>query len=143
MRLQQILLILLGCLGMFQCLLPSMALAEPVGQLYWKTSQYPESFFAYTNDSATYNGAFAALHYGCLQNNGGNGNYTGGVSIDISFEAEVDGWCLNRTFIGVVPGAHYTAFLYCNGVKRDMFDNSPCQPPPIRPENNFGETCDL
>lgn len=125
--------------------LPYTAYAYPEGVLYWITSQYPENFFEYVNDNAVSNGATFALDYGCRQSHGGSGTYTGNVRIDSSandFPAQKGGWCRNQTFIGIMDGAYYTAYLYCNGDRRDMFDDSDCQIATIPPEKNFGgPTC--
>ena len=60
---------------------PLTAFAQPEGMLYWAMDEYPEQYFQYTSDEATYNGAISALDYGCRQFNGGSGTYTGTIKI--------------------------------------------------------------
>lgn len=132
--------IILSCL----VFVPLTAFAQPEGMLYWAMDQYPEQFFQYTSDEETSNGAISAMDYGCRQFNGGSGTYTGNIRIDGSgnnFPAQKGGWCQNRTYIGIMDGAYYTTYLYCNGNKRDIFDDSDCQGTAIPPEKNFGGPC--
>jgi len=125
-------------------LLPLSVLAYPEGQLYWATENYPEQTYNY-DPSATYEGALGPLDYACQQNSG-SGTYTGEVMIDNSannFPAQKGGWCMNHhPYVGDIQGNYYTAYLYCNGVQRDMFDDTtPCEPPApeVSPDKNLGQ----
>ena len=119
--------------------------AYPEGVLYWATEQYPNNTFLY-DSGEEYTGAVAALDYACQQYSGSNGTYTGEVRIDASannYPAQKGGWCRNHhPYVGTVDGAYYTAYLYCNGIQRDMFDDfSPCEPPApaVDSKKNFGK----
>lgn len=122
--------------------------ADPAGELYWKTVDYPVVFFLYTTTD-TYNGAEVAIDYACEQNAGSPGTYSGNVRIWTSssnFPAEKTGSCLNTRpfFPGTFEGKSYTAHLFCNGVQRDWLDDSPCQPPVVSVNNgrNLGPPCE-
>ncbi len=129
---------------LFIFLLPLSALAYPVGQLYWATENYPDQTYLY-DAVVTYKEAISPLDYACQQNSGSNGTYTGDVMIDTSannFAAQKGGWCMNHhPYVGNIQGNYYTAYLYCNGEQRDMFDDSPCSPPApvIEPNKNLGQ----
>jgi len=116
------------------CIVPvPEVIAYPEGELYWATEEYPNNTFLYDSEES-YTGAVAALDYACQQYSGSNGTYTGEVRIDASandYPAQKGGWCRNHhPYVGTVDGAYYTAYLYCNGIQRDMFDDStPCEAP--------------
>lgn len=110
----------------------TVALAYPEGELYWATENYPEHTFPYDTNEP-YNGAVAAIDYGCLQY-AGNGTYTGTVRIlesSVNFPAEKAGYCrVTRPFVPELDGALYYAYLYCNGEQREQMDDySPCESP--------------
>ncbi len=123
----------------------SLVFAYPEGELYWATEDYPDNTFLYDSGEA-YTGAVAALDYACQQYHGSNGGtYTGEVHIDASannYPAQKGGWCIvNYPYIGWMDAAYYTAYLYCNGIKRDMLDDNPvCEAPAptLDPNKNLG-----
>ena len=123
--------------------------ADPVDQLYWKTDEYPEETFLY-NTTDPYNGAVASIDYACLQYAGNNGTYTNAVDMadsSVNFPAEKAGYCLLKRpfFPGTFRGQLYYTYLYCNGEKREMMDDSPCQQAiePYDPDRNLGPAvCD-
>ena len=125
---------------------PSLSADPPEGALYWITEEYPNNYFLY-DEVAQHTGAVAAIDYACTQESGSNGNYTGRVDMyDTSNDTEKAGWCINQHpfFPGDVNGEYYTAYLYCNGVKRLLNDMSTCEPsvPQIIDENNLGTPCE-
>ncbi|WP_446009041.1 hypothetical protein [Candidatus Electrothrix sp.] len=128
--------------------LPTLSLSEepPEGQLYWITEEYPDHYFFY-DETAQHTGAVAAIDYACTQYSGSNGDYTGTVDMYYTSEdTEKAGWCVNKhpLYPGNVNGEYYTAYLYCNGVKRLLDDMSSCESPEpqIVDENNFGTPCE-
>lgn len=107
----------------------TVAQAYPEGELYWATENYPDQTFLY-DPVENYQGAVAALDYACQQYYGSNYEYFQIDSSANNFPAQKGGWCYYHTIVGPMPGAYYTAYLYCNDVKRDMFDDySPCEAP--------------
>jgi hypothetical protein len=125
-------------------LIPVISLgAEPTGALYWKTTGYPNEFFLY-NTTDTYNGAVAAFDYACRQN-AGTGTYSGAVEVlgaSINFPAEKAAYCLNTMpfYPGTFEGALYYTYLYCNGAKRERFDDNTCEQPvaEVNRDKNYG-----
>ena len=123
----------------------SLVFAYPEGELYWATEDYPDNTFLY-DSGETYTGAMAALEYACQQDPGGSssGTYTGQVDIDSqNFPAEKVGACQIHYpgFPNSFDGNSYTAYLYCNGIKRDMLDDNPvCEAPAptLDPNKNLG-----
>ena len=118
--------------------------ADPLGQLYWKTNEYPDETFLY-NTTDQYNGAVASIDYACTQYAGSSGTYTNSVDMadsSINYPAEKAGYCLLQRpfFPGTFQGQLYYTYLYCNGEKRTMMNDSPCQQPleTYEPNRNFG-----
>ncbi|MBI3562866.1 MAG: RHS repeat-associated core domain-containing protein [Gammaproteobacteria bacterium] len=126
---------ILGCL-LFFCGVTYVQAA-----LDWRVANYPTQPFPY-NTALLYNGAYAALDYACLQNDGqATGTYSRSVQLNENFPAKKAGWCLVNTFIGQVQGAYYGAELYCNGqLRTDIFNDTPCPDMPAAsiPKNNGG-----
>jgi hypothetical protein len=125
----------------------SLSAEPPEGQLYWLTDEYPspDNYVLY-DEAAQHTGAVAAIDYACTQNSGSNGTYTGTVSMYYTSEyTEKAGWCVNYHWLtGNVNGENYTAYLYCNGIKRPLNDMSSCDSPApdIIDENNIGFPCE-
>ncbi|HID70166.1 MAG TPA: hypothetical protein EYP35_06850 [Desulfobacterales bacterium] len=126
----------------FILMVPStFALACPEGELYWATENYLDQTFLY-DPVEDYQGAVAALDYACQQYYGSNYEYFQIDSSANNFPAQKGGWCYYHTIVGPMPGVYYTAYLYCNEVKRDMFDDySPCEAltPPLDKNKNLGK----
>lgn len=96
---------------------------QPVDRLYWATEEYPTEYVLW-DAGLPYEGGYAALDHACRQNPG-RGTYTGVVQIVNSsgnLPGMKAGYCKVR--IGVWPGTHlgalYNAYLYCNGVQKDI-----------------------
>ncbi len=127
---------------------PLHSAEQPVNRLYWATEEYPTEYVLW-DEGQPYEGGYAALDSACRQNPGG-GTYTGVVQIVNSsgnLPGMKTGYCKVRK--GVLPGTYfgalYSAYLYCNGVKRDMMDNTSCQPqaPELDPNANLGPGCPI
>ena len=106
--------------------------------LEWRVADYPNQPFPF-DTALQWNGAFAALDYACVQEDGqATGTYAHDVLLNENLPARQGGWCLVDIFFGQFPGAYYVAELYCHGVVRDFFDDSPCPdenpPPPPNPD---------
>ena len=106
--------------------------------LEWRVADYPDQPFPF-DTALQWNGAFAALDYACVQEDGqATGTYAHDVLLNENLPARQGGWCLVDIFFGQFPGAYYVAELYCHGVVRDFFDDSPCPdenpPPPPNPD---------
>ncbi len=131
-------LILLFCSSQF-------LFAGPEGLLYWLIGDDQESFFLY-NTFDLYHGAENAIDQACLQAPG-IGTYSGEIRVpsSLDFPAEKAGYCQNtRPFVpGTFDGNLYYAFLYCNGEKREMMDDSSCDVPysSLDHELNQGHPC--
>ena len=122
-----------------------MLAQEPAGQLYWITEEYPNHYFDH-NQTKAYEGAEDAINYACTQYSGvGTYNNTIRMYYD-SEDADKAGHCENKHHLipdQVVLGEDYTAYLYCNGVKRLLNDLSPCEAPAqIVDDNNLGTECE-
>lgn len=118
----------LTCIALLKC--DASFAKEPLNELYWKINEYPGETFQYI-EAEEYQGGKIAIDYACQQNAGSSGTYTGTVltyNSSGSFPAQKSGYCmLRRPFIpGTYQGRYYTASLYCNGEKKEMMDNSPC-----------------
>jgi hypothetical protein len=134
-------LLLLAIFILLIILQPCFSSAAPEGELYWVVETYPDQFFLH-NTTDTYNGAEPAIDYACQQSPG-TGTYTGDVRMldsSTNYPAEKAGYCRNtRPFVPTpFDGNLYTAYLYCNGEKREQMDNSPCESPAFDPDHNLG-----
>ncbi len=125
---------------------PRLLTAHPEGELYWIVEDYPDISFPHTT-TETYNGAENAIDYACTQN-AGIGTYSGNIQIlnsSMNFPAQKGGYCQNSKpfFPGTFNGNFYVAFLYCNGEKRELMDDTPCAMPPesLIKERNLGPFC--
>ncbi len=121
---------------------------QPVNQLYWATENYPTEYKLW-DESLPYEGGYEALDYACRQNPG-SGTYANTVQIENSWgdlPAEKAGYCKvwRDNLPGTYYGALYYAYLYCNGVKRDMMDNTSCQSqvPELDRNANLGGGCPI
>ncbi|MCB2217243.1 hypothetical protein [Desulfofustis glycolicus] len=115
------------------------------GQLYWLVGDDQENFFLY-NTFDLYQGAENAIDQACLQAPG-IGTFSGEIRVpsSLNFPAEKAGYCQNNRPLvpGTFDGNLYYAFLYCNGDKREMMDDSSCEVPSavLDLESNQGPPC--
>ena len=145
MKHNKILLTLISFLALTPIILfvPSIGMAYPEGELYWRAEQCPDNSYLYDVSIPKSEGAVPAIDCACTQYSGNNGTYTGRVEIyEFSEYTEKGGWCINNhPYTGDVNGEYYKAYLYCNGVKRLLNDMSSCPSPNPSVHKNLGKRC--
>lgn len=128
---------------------PAHGAAPPVNKLYWATEEYPTEYVLWDKNQP-YEGGYAAIDHACRQNPG-RGVYTGAVQIVNSsgdLPGKKTGYCKVRIggWPGTQLGALYSAYLYCNGVKKDMLgEDMTCRPQVPEPERprNLAPVCPI